>query len=370
MRRVFMIILSLSAVFGVNPSYAQYDASDVTLFTLMKRTAIEKFVERISENSSSLDDENQKRRLRSYCVGHVWWYVDAEISKMTHRDIFQEIKSDDQITDILVLKEKFEATSDCMERFKLWLAYDDKWYKEERDRKWKELEAQRKVWASLVTDTGNDVYDTVFEGVFLAIPREYIWFGSRAKDGPGEAVNLQFYYPDITATPSENPDHVGKKRNIGGILRLGPYRSLPCPAVRDKGMCVQNMFSRAARSNIGISCSNKERVLGEHHYMEWLGKCHSKYDIIYNEDVGMKQSQRPPDAMTFFDGDINFPDYWVQCAPPPPILDEPPYTCKSSLQLRDNIVFKYTFPRELFWKHREIQEALRKKLESFIVQAP
>lgn len=369
MRRIFMIILSLSAVFGVQPSYAEYDASDVNLFNMMRRTFIEKLVDRTYFETSTLGEEADKKNFDQYCRWHVWGYVDTEISKMTYRDIFQEIKSDDQIADILALKEKFEATSDCMERFKLWLAYDDKWYKEERDRKWKELEAQRKVWASEVADTGDDVYDTVFEGVFLAIPREYIWFGSRTKDGPGEAVNLQFYYPDLTATPSEHPDHAEKKRNIGGVLHVSIYRSLPCPAVRDKkGMCVNNIFSRSGRSNIGVACRNNERVLGERHYMEWLGRCHSKYDITYNEDVAMKQGGRNPGGITFFEGDMHFPDYWFKCEPVPSAVEQPPYICESSLQLRNNLYFKYSFPRELFWKHREIQEALRKKLESFIVR--
>jgi len=370
MRRVFMIILSLFAVFGVNPSYAEYDASDVNLFSMMRRTTMEKLLDGSFNNSGQLNEKAAQSNFNRYCKGYVWWYVDAEISKMTHRDIFQEIKSEEQIADILALKEKFEATSACMERFKLWLTYDDKWYKEERDREWKELEAQRKVWASQIADTGDDVYDTVFEGVFLAIPREYIWFGSRTKDGPGEAVNLQFYYPDLTATPSEHPDHIGKKRNIGGVLHVSIYRSLPCPAVRDKGMCVNNIFSRSGRSNIGVTCEDNARTLGKHHYMAWLGQCRSKYDITYNEDVGMKQGGRNPGGVTFFEGDMHFPDYWFKCEPAPSALEQPPYICESSLQLRNNLYFKYSFPRELFWKHREIQEALRKKLESFIVQAP
>ncbi len=296
-------------------------------------------------------------------------YLSTELGKVLYNDDFQEIKSEEHVRDIEELKQNILATEDCIERFKIWVAYDDKWYKAEREKKFAARKALEEEWIEQVEDTGAQVWDGVINGTFLSIPREYIWFGSRKPDGLQAAMNLQFFYPDMSARPSTTPEHAGKDRNISGILREQFTVSRPCIGYDNVKNCAKNLFQFGF--NDYYDCPRYSGELGVGNYSLWRGICKLKAEPKYSEDVGMWFIKEHSNSVPgYYEGHPIFPDYYLKCKEPPYVEGLPSeyHTCKSALKINDGLYFKYSFPRELFWKHREIHDAVRAKIESFIVK--
>lgn len=334
-------------------------------------TNMEKFVSGNPDFSQNPDPNIAGKVKRLLCNKIMIEFLPTEEGKVIHRDIFQEIESDEQVKDIKVLKNNLDNTKNCIERFKLWLAYDAKWYKEKRDALYLKREALEKSWHAQVKDSGADIYDVVIEGVHFAIPRKYIWFGSRRPDGYIIDVNLQFFFPDMIAhdtRPSSHPDYKGMRTNIGGILQMDVIEIRPCPSVEGRDVCVNNYVTRSGRSSVyGTKCLVKYNYTRAHYYPWRVKKC--EMDSTFDEDVGMLATKMSNEMQTFYEGHHLFPDYAFRCGKPP--IAEEDYgmgICESYVMIREDIAFGYSFPRELFWKHREIHDAVRKKIESFVVR--
>lgn len=308
---------------------------------------------------SEADFVGIKERL---CTKHLTRFLMIETDKSKYNDIFHEMDNAEQRADVVVLKERIEAAEDCIEKFQLWLEYDDKWYKEIRDAKFAERRKLEEQWAASVKDTGDDVYDVVIEGTHFAIPRKYIWLGSRRPDGYIVDVNLQFFFPEMGARPSNDPEYEGMRTNIGGLLQRDIIETKVCPSVEGKEVCTNNYVTRAGRPNTywDMKCEKYG------YYFPWLASC--EFFPVFDEEVGLWTTKEENSLKPFYEGHYLFPDYSFECKRPP--IAEEDYgkgVCDSVLKVRERVFFKYTFPRELFWKHREIHDALRTKLETFVV---
>ncbi len=368
---VFFVSLFWLVCLLSTKSHAAYlvDFAQPTKGAVGYRLMFEKFVDGTTTKS-----EEVKQR---FCQKYIFHFLHVEIGKALYRETFHEMDSEEQVQDVEELRKNILKEQDCIERFKLWLTYDDKWYKAQRDKKWAEKQALEKVLEKSVKDTGEDVFDTVINGVFLSIPRKYIWFGSREKDGPNHAINLQFFYPDMKAhdtRTSSHPDYKGMRTNIGGVLAFTDYKALPCPGIPEKEICAESVYIRSARKTVG--CRWGSQGLGENYdnlgrgyYGAWRGICKPKYEPEFDKDVGMMRIGDGDQYTKYYEGHFIFPDYWFGCKKPPILPEEGPIgICESSILIENKIYFKYSFPRELFWKHREIQDAVRAKLETFIIK--
>ncbi len=361
--RIFSILLGFLASFSSSLVYAD----DFTAFNGYYHGSIagmHKFVagREPTQRLSAEDLENLKVRL---CKNRLRGFLRQEGEKIAYNDIFHEMNDEVQRADVIALKEKIEATDDCIERFKLWIAYDDRWYRDKREKTIADRKALEEGWKAGVKDTGEEIWDGVIEGVYFAIPRKYMWFGSRRDDGLEPNVNLQFYFPDMGSSPANHPDYKGMRTNIGGVTMIDTPVTRPCPSVGDREYCTEDVFSRTARPNTywDMKCERRN------YYFPWLASF--EFDDVFDEDVGLwtKSGEGPADH--FFEGHFLFPDYALTCVKPPIAdKDKGKGICTAALRITDDIFFSYSFPRELFWKHREIYEAVRLKLESFIVKAP
>ena len=326
------------------------------------RNNLEKFV----SGTNSLGEEAKHR----FCKTRVpVYFLGAEVGKLLYNDDFGEIKSDEHARDIRQLKKEILGTDDCIERFRLWLAYDDKWYKAEREEKIAaraELEAQ---WKAQIVDTGPENWDGVINGTFFSIPRKFIWFGRSKPDGIEQGINLQFFYPYMEAYPSSDPEHKDKKRNIGVLLHEQKTVHRPCVGYEDVETCPDNVYVRYFWSYLKWPYTYKKNSeLGEFHYSYWRGMFSPKTDPIFDEEAQMWVIMPDSDRPGFYTGNPAFPDDYLKCRKPPIPEDKfGGYSCESTLHLSDNLYLKYSFPRELFFKHKEIQSLLRAKIQSFIV---
>lgn len=88
-------------------------------------------------------------------------YLVTEINKVKYNHIFHELISEDQIPEINKLKEEINSR-DCENRsgiidvYKLWIAYDEKWYAEIRREKEAEKERLIAQWKSEIFLSGYD----------------------------------------------------------------------------------------------------------------------------------------------------------------------------------------------------------------------
>tara|TARA_R110001592_G_C13183961_1_gene751337 strand:- start:4429 stop:5574 length:1146 start_codon:yes stop_codon:yes gene_type:complete len=306
-------------------------------------------------------------------------FIRTELKKIEYEDIFHELISEDQIPEITTLKEKIDSY-DCgthaerIELFKLWVAYDDKWYAKIRSEKEKEAERLEKKWASEITPDNDGNWDGVINGVFLSIPRKYIWFGSRKPDGYQQAMNLQFFYPDMEASPSKNVKDIKGPTNIGGVLKRELRLTLPCFGFEGKTECTALSYQSGFVARY-LDCDSYHRLKRDGdvpYHGRWRRQCgyieNGNLDLqpVY-DDVGL---WRVGDA-GYYKGEPEFPDEWFICKKPKDLNDAKTLRknqCYSAISFSDGIVFDYTYPRYMFWEQRKIRERLKKKIESFIVK--
>lgn len=190
-------------------------------------------------------------RKKSCTVFRNWGYVWFEMGKLHYNDLYHEIESEEQAADIKSLYDAYyelrvaRSQQDfsvltpkaCREAAAQWLAYDNKWYADKRAAEKQRIQEQREEWASQITDTGPGVWDGVMGGIFLHIPREYIWFGSTAKDGVQAQHNLLFHAPDMTAVIDPDFPYPGHD-DFHGVLNEAPIiKYLPCQGFKDRTFC-------------------------------------------------------------------------------------------------------------------------------------
>ena len=310
-------------------------------------------------------------------------FFKTELDKLKYNDKFHDLKSEEQAQDIRDLQEAlknakgnwFEFNSVCKEKIRLWLAYDQKWYREAREQLHRDREAQRAAWSRQVVDTGKDVWDGVMRGVHISIPREYIYFGSREKDGYSQDMNLQFFYPDMTAYPQPGSDQTNRRTNIGGLLSEAWPVTRPCFGFENKTQCTQHPADGPFVADY-LDCYNlTAHKDGTPIYAKWLRFCgYSEGSTLnlepeFDEEVDMWRLGKAG----YFEGDPEFPDYWFICEKPTSLEDANTKwnrTCRAGIAIGDRLDFIFIFPRHLFWQHREIHERVKAKIESFIVPTP
>ncbi|MGH1404350.1 MAG: hypothetical protein ACRBDL_08900 [Alphaproteobacteria bacterium] len=366
MPNLFKILPILLIVFTFIPhdTYAK-DLALSSKGTSGSMKTMEKFI--AGTMDSDLSPELIERVRRLSCKDTIPSIIHVETGKVLYRDMFHQIESDEQVKEIEILREKVQGTDDCIEKMRLIVDYDKKWYREKREKDIKAREDLWKFWASQVKDTGAENYDIVMEGTAFAIPRKYIWFGSRKKDGHAISLNLQFFYPDMTAQPSQYPDFAELKTNIGGTLDFDFPVTRPCIGVEGKEFCTSNYVTRSF-VNSSSKVKEKRGMPGYNYLSAWTGKREPKDEHLFNEELQMMSVYNGSRAL-FYEGNYLFPDYWFTCRQYPIVKEGGKIKgiCTSHVMILDKVAFNYSFPRHLYLKHREIRDAVRAKIQSFII---
>jgi hypothetical protein len=97
------------------------------------------------------------------------------------------------------------------------------------------------------------------------------------------------------------------------------------------------------------------------------GACAPKAEPVYDEDAGL---YRIGDTDGYYEGHHAFPKYWLKCEKPADDYKSSTRSrrCKAAVPINENLFFEYSFPRELFFEHKFIRDALKEKIRSFIVR--
>jgi len=168
---LLLALLCLSA-----PLQAQgTDFAETHHYTLQYRQQIDDYL----AGRLDMSDRYNQSRIKYMC-GYVQSdFAAVEMGKLKYNDLFGEVENDEHARDIQRLNDALEKEKDCKKRFRIWMAYDSKWYYERRKIQDAKNKEQEKLWASQVVDTGADVWDGVINGTFFAIPRKYMWGGGK-----------------------------------------------------------------------------------------------------------------------------------------------------------------------------------------------
>ena len=306
-------------------------------------------------------------------------FIRTETKKAEYDHIFHELISQEQALEIFELNQKLNLY-DCnthsgrVEIFKLWVTYDEKWYAKIRSKKEEHNKRLEKKWEAGITPNDDDNWDGVINGIYLSIPRNYIWIGSRKPDGYQQSMNLQFFYPDMGSSPSKTFKALGPT-NIGGLL-TDEYRiTHPCFGFEGQKTCTKKSYQVPFTTKY-LDCNSYQRYKrdGDTPYHGiWQRQC----DFMESGTLDLQpifdteaQMWRIGEA-GYYKGDPEFPDEWYICKKPQNSADGKTLgkrICDSSLLLGHGIVFHYTYPRHLFKEQRKIQELLKKRIESFIIK--
>lgn len=313
------------------------------------------------------------------CVDVKHKFLIAELKKAEFNHIFHELISEDQIPEIATLKKKIDlhecgTQSGSLEIFKLWVAYDEKWYAKIRGEKEAEKERLIEQWKSEIVPNNDDKWDGVINGIFLSIPRNHIWFGSHNPDGYQKAMNLQFFYPDMEARPTEG-SNVRGPTNIAGVLKAEFSLTLPCFGFEGKSECTRKSFHVSFITKY-LDCYGYKKIKedADRPYRGiWQRQCGfmENYEFdkqpFFDEDL---QMWRIGDA-GYYKGDPEFPDEWFICKKPKDFKDATTLRqnqCYSAMSFGHGLSFSYTYPRHLFWEQQEVHHRIKKKIESFVVK--
>ena len=340
------------------------DFAETHHYTLQYRQQIDDYLAGRLDMSVRYNSERIK-----YICGYVQSdFAATEMGKLKYNDLFGEVQNEEQAQDIQHLNDALAKETDCKKRFRIWVAYDDKWYYQKRKMQDAKNKEQEKIWASQVVDTGADVWDGVINGTFFAIPRKYMWAGRNRPDGFGQAVNLKMYLPEVVNTDSGGSQEPVDVRVV--LHEAFVKRERPCQSPGQK-VCTQYGYQARWFSRY-LDCQSRGSI-DEMYYGIWRKVCgykegqHNNLTPEFDEEVGMWRIGEAG----YYEGEPEFPTYWFACKKP--VLSEQSSSdsklCLSAVYVQDNISAYYHFPRkEGFWHHREIHDQLQKKLQSFIVK--
>ncbi len=373
---LLFILLFPKTVFAVT------DFELLTPNTEKYRQQLERFSKgkTLSEMIFGYADKHDAARYETLCRYVITDFLETEIGKVEFNHLFNQIKSEEHKQDIEKLEKNLNGTNDCISRFKLWLQHDDKWYFKSRKLEIEIRTKNNEKWKNQIIDRGAKYRDTIINGTAFSIPRKHIWFGSRERDSVDVAVNLRFHFPGLEDIPDqENP--YGKRTDIAGVLsNIGVVRTYPCINFMDRKMCTQDA-SQTGFSRKFTTCNPHyfANVNDSRHLGLWRKKCVYTYKPpnekrvynakpVFDDDVGMWRIGHEG----YYEGSIEFPDYWFVCPKIPKSEDKTQENtrerCDSAFRVDENTYFYYSYPQRMFWEHRELQNALKQKIQSFIVE--
>jgi hypothetical protein len=348
------------------PTQAQgTDFAETHYYTLQYRQQIDDYL----AGRLDMSDRYNQSRIKYMC-GYVQSdFAAVEMGKLKYNDLFGEVKNDEHARDIQRLNEALEKEKDCKKRFRIWIAYDNKWYYEQRKTQNAKNKEQEKLWASQVVDTGADVWDGVINGTFFAIPRKYMWAGRNKPDGFDLGINLRFFFPEMESKSSQNSK---ENTDLNVLLEQAIIKKeLPCLA-QDKEICTRHTYQMGAWATQYLDCSSQD-TLPDRHNAVWRKACKykegQKKDLapVFDEEVGMWRIG----VAGYYEGTPEFPGYWLICGKPGTDWNKhyAVQSCTDAVYVTDGVYAQYHFrQKEGFWHHREIHDQLQKKLQSFIVK--
>lgn len=340
------------------------DFAETHHYTLQYRQQIDDYLAGRLDMSVRYNSERIK-----YICGYIQSdFAATEMGKLKYNDQFGEVQNEEQAQDIQHLNDALAKETDCKKRFRIWVAYDDKWYYQKRKMQDAKNKEQEKIWASQVVDTGADVWDGVINGTFFAIPRKYMWAGRNRPDEFALAVNLRFFYPGMNYTRLQESEEA---IDLNVVLKLALIKQeRPCSG-QDKETCTAYTYQGGEWVANYLDC-HSDGITNMHHG-RWRKACKYKEQQKKNltpefdEDVGMWRIGEAG----YYEGSPEFPTYWFICGKPGTDWNKHYVSpgCSSAVYVTDGVYAYYRFPQRTgFWHHREIHDQLQKKLQSFIVK--
>lgn len=348
------------------PAQAQStDFAETHYYTLQYRQQIDDYL----AGRLDMSDRYNQSRIKSLCYSVHASFAAVEMGKLKYNDLFGEVENDEHARDIQRLNDALEKEKDCKKRFRIWVAYDNKWYYARRKVQDAKNKEQEKLWASQVVDTGADVWDGVINGTFFAIPRKYMWAGRNKPDGLELGINLRFFFPGVEHSPLSDVESMTDLNVIIKEARIKQSRN--CPGFNED-ICTRYTYQLGAWVTGYLDCRTGIEPVDRHHGI-WRKACTYKEDQmkglspVFDQEVGMWRIG----LAGYYEGSPEFPSYWLVCAKPESDWRKhyAAPRCTSSIYLTDNVYAEYHFSQKSgFWHHREIHDQLQKKLQGFIVK--
>lgn len=170
----------------------------------------------------------------------------------------------------------------------------------------------------------------VINGVKFAIPRDYLWLGSKDPDGITTTLHFMFKYPDFEASSASVDRYSNVKVTMKGWvsdtpydMALGFYRALKNEDIRNNPL---------------------------------------KY-IKYDKKVGMNTLIHEDRIVIYFTGDVFKPKEWMYCMPDIDPDSNP--QCEGNFIYHGNEVDFLFNRRRLMEHHWEIRKEIKEKLDEF-----
>jgi len=336
----------LCLLFPPSPLQAR-DFAETNYYTLKYRQQIEDHLARRP------NEMNTELWVKYLCTFVQTDFAATEMGKLKYNDLFGEVENDEHARDIQRLNDALEKEKDCKKRFRIWVAYDDKWYYAKRQIQDAKNKEQEKLWASQVVDTGADIWDGVINGTFFSIPRKYMWAGRNRPDGLELAINLLFTFPGMRHEPS-----IGEKgaSDVEVVLKQALIKmEHPC-ATHGKETCTRYTYQVGSWFTQYMDCNPKD-VLADKHHALWRKACKYKEGLkknqtpVFDEEVGMWRIGEAG----YYEGSPEFPTYWFICGKPDTDWHNHYVAprCQSTVYVTDTVSAYYSFPQKQgFWRHR------------------
>lgn len=331
------------------------DFAETHHYTLKYRQQIDDYLAGRLDMSVRYNSERIK-----YICGYIQSdFAATEMGKLKYNDQFGEVQNEEQAQDIQHLNDALAKETDCKKRFRIWVAYDDKWYYQKRKMQDAKNKEQEKIWASQVVDTGADVWDGVINGTFFAIPRKYMWAGRNKADGLEIGINLLFLLPVE-----------GGDVDIPVVLGNGSIITKRCYGY-EREMCTRSTVQIWRWGAHYLDCNNK-LPLSEANTAIWRRKCSFQEEgqpvepPVFDSQVGMWKIG----TAGYYEGEPEFPDYWMVCGKPGTAWKSNVVAprCQSAVQIDERTFAYYSFPQKTgFWHHREVHKLVTEQIRSFIV---
>jgi|GEM_PF-3476498 len=184
----------------------------------------------------------------------------------------------------------------------------------------------------------------VLDAVEFAVPREYLWQGSKDPDGISDGLYFMFKYPTFEGASASGDQSMNiKVTMVSWINEITLY---------DGGI----KADPALNSYFGTS--------GIEFRLDELlaSKDLSKY-IKDAPEVGMKAFVHKGMVRAYFTGDLLHPKEWMYCAPD---LEDRNPQCEGSFMYKNNNHVKFLFSRRgLMQDHWNIRKQIKAKLDEF-----
>lgn len=170
----------------------------------------------------------------------------------------------------------------------------------------------------------------VLRGVKFAIPRDYLWLGSKEPDGVVDVLDFMFEYPTFESASASGDQSMNVRVAIGNGVIPDAYFHIP---------------------GFSVALDDKDVRSNPYKYVE------------YDKEVGMNALVYEGWTELYFTGDVFKPKEWMYCAPDVNPDRDP--QCKGNF-LYKGIYLDFLFSRRgLMENHWEIRKKIKQKLDEF-----